>query len=263
MMYFSSNIKFLRKRYRKTQAELASILGFSRSTLNNYENNIAEPGLPVLIGLADYFHIAVDTLLRIDLSSLRDSQLYELERGQDVFLRGTDIRVLATTVNSKNRDNIELVSEKAKAGYLNGFADPEYISGLPVFSLPFLSNEKKYRTFQINGDSMLPIPDKAWIVGEFVQDWTAIRSGGYYVILTLNEGIVFKKVNRFEEACYIEMVSTNKSYIPYNLSFVEIREVWQFICYITSDIPEADVITHLAGQIEGIKKELNSINKKL
>ena len=262
-MHFSSNIKFLRKRYRKTQAELASILGFSRSTLNNYENNIAEPGLPALISLADYFHIAIDTLLRIDLSSFRDSQLYELERGQDVFLRGSNIRVLATTVNSKNMDNIELVSEKAKAGYLNGFADSEYISGLPVFSLPFLSNEKKYRAFQISGDSMLPIPDKAWIVGEFVQDWTAIRSGGYYVVLTLNDGIVFKQVNRFGEVGYLEMISTNKSYMSYNLSFVEIREVWQFTCYITSDIPEADVITHLAGQIEGIKRELNSINKKL
>ena len=63
----------------------------------------------------DYFHVAIDTLLRVDLAKLRESQLYELEHGQDVFLKGSNLRVMATTVDRMNRDNIELVSEKAKA----------------------------------------------------------------------------------------------------------------------------------------------------
>lgn len=263
-MYFASNIKFLRKRRRRTQDEVATALKIKRSTLNNYENGISGPSMQALIALSDYFQVAVDTLLRVDLLKLRESQLYELEHGQDVFLRGSNIRVLATTVDKKNRENIELVSEKAKAGYLNGFADPEYISELPVFQLPFLSREKKYRTFQINGDSMLPIPDSAWVTGEFVQDWTTIKDGERYIVLTLNEGVVFKQVkNRLVDEACLEMISTNTTYAPYLLAVTEIREVWKFMHYISNEIPQQSGSDQLNRQIEMIKADLSAIKNKL
>ena len=115
------------------------------------------------------------------MRKLSGSQLRQLEHGQDVFITGQKLRVLATTVDRNNEENIELVPEKAKAGYARGFADPEFIGDLPVFRLPFLSSNKKYRTFQITGDSMLPIPDKSWVTGEFVQDW----NDNLLVMLTL------------------------------------------------------------------------------
>ena len=88
----------------------------------------------------------MDTLVKIDLRKLGELQLRELEAGSDVFLKGSKIRVLATTVNIENEENIELVSEKAKAGYANGFSDPEFIKTLPAFQLPFLSKNKKYNS---------------------------------------------------------------------------------------------------------------------
>ncbi|MFM7176264.1 MAG: helix-turn-helix transcriptional regulator [Bacteroidota bacterium] len=39
-MYFPGNIKLLRKRRNRTQDVVAGELGFSRSTLNSYENGI-------------------------------------------------------------------------------------------------------------------------------------------------------------------------------------------------------------------------------
>jgi len=142
-MYFSNNIKFLRKRRGRTQDELAHALGMKRSTLSGYENKVAEPGIETLTAFAKYFGMAIDTLVRVDLSRLSESQLSELERGLDVYLTGSKIRILATTVNADNEENIELVPEKAKAGYANGFADPEFISELPKFRLPFLSLGRK------------------------------------------------------------------------------------------------------------------------
>ena len=53
--------------------------------------------------------------------------------------------MLTTTVDSKNKENIEVINQKASAGYRTGFADPEYIKVLPTFQLPFLSADKKYR----------------------------------------------------------------------------------------------------------------------
>jgi transcriptional regulator with XRE-family HTH domain len=212
-MYLSSNIRFLRKRKRLTQSGLADLLGINRSGINNYENGSVIPPVNVLIALSDLFHISIDTLLRINLSKLRESQMYLIENGSDVFVKGNELRVLTTTVNSRNQDNIELVSIKAKAGYTTGYFDPEFIAGLPVFQLPFLSKEKKYRTFQVSGDSMLPIPDKSWVTGEYVQDLTDIKNDDLYIILTLNEGIVFKKVkNELKEKGSLRMISTNPEY---------------------------------------------------
>ena len=132
--------------------------------------------------------------LKLDISKMSESQLGELERGYDAYVKGSNLRVLTTTVNSANRENIELVQEKAKAGYATGYADPEFIGELPVFNLPFLSDKKKYRTFQLKGDSMLPIPDGSWVTGEFLQDWMQIISGKAYIVFTLDDGIVFKVV---------------------------------------------------------------------
>lgn len=264
-MYFDSNIKFLRNRKKLTQDQLSVALEIKRSTLNNYENGISGPSIQSLILLSDYFHVAIDTLLRVDLAKLRESQLYELEHGQDVFLKGSNIRVLATTIDRQNRDNIELVSEKAKAGYTNGFADPEYISELPVFQLPFLSPERKYRTFQISGDSMLPIPDGAWITGEFVQDWNTIKDGEFYVVLTLNEGLVFKQLkNELAERGCFRMISLNKTYEPYELAATEIREIWKFVHYISRDVAEPPLTDNLIGlQLKELTEEIKGLKHKI
>ncbi len=264
-MYFSQNIKMLRKRRNRTQDELAHILGMKRSTLSGYENEVAEPGIQALMALSKYFGVAVDTLIRVPLDRLSESQLSELERGNDVFLRGSNLRVLATTVDERNEENIELVNEKAKAGYMNGFSDPEFIGQLPVFQLPFLSRSKKYRTFQLSGDSMLPIPDRSWVTGEFLQDWNEIVSGEAYVVLTLDEGIVFKIVdNLLEKDNKLVMYSLNPIYEPFDINISEIREVWKFIHFISAEIPdpllpEAELIktvTHLRHDMEVLKKNV-------
>jgi len=264
-MYFNKNIKFLRKRRNRTQDDVAFALKMKRSTLSGYENGVAEPGISALTAISKYFGIAVDTMIKIDLEQLSESQLYELEKGQDIYLTGGKLRVLATTVTQENEENIELVPEKAKAGYTSGFADPEYISELPVFQLPFLSRNKKYRTFQLSGDSMLPIPDKSWVTGEFLQDWTQIISGQAYIILTVDEGIVFKIVeNRLKEENKIIMYSLNPFYGPFSINVGEIKEVWKFVNYISSEIPEPVVSAdNLARTVAGLQHEMNVIKSRI
>jgi len=263
-MYFDSNIKLLRSRKKLTQDQLSVALEIKRSTLNNYENGISGPSIQSLVLLSDYFHVAIDTLLRVDLAKLQERQLYELEHGQDVFLKGSNLRVMATTVDRQNRDNIELVSEKAKAGYTNGFSDPEYISELPVFQLPFLSSERKYRTFQISGDSMLPVPDGAWITGEFVHDWNEIKTGDMYVVLTLNEGLVFKQLkNELAEHGHLQLISLNPAYRTYQLGATEIREIWKFVHYISREVAEPQLTDNqISQQLKELTEEVRGLKER-
>ncbi|MBN1650701.1 MAG: LexA family transcriptional regulator [Bacteroidales bacterium] len=265
MSVFSQNIKLLRNRKRFTQDEVAQSLAMKRSTLSGYENEVAHPSIQVLVAFSEYFNVSIDTLIKVDLTKLTESQMNQLERGYDVFIKGSKLRVLTTTVGSDNEENIELVGEKAKAGYTSGFADPEYIKVLPTFRLPFLSKQKKYRSFQISGDSMLPIPDGAYVTGEYVQNWNSIKDKGAYIILTLDDGIVFKVIeNKIKNENKFRLHSLNSLYEPYDLNVSEVREVWRFVNYISSEMPEANEMRQdIVQSLDSLRREVKQMQTKL
>ena len=108
-MYFSQNIKLLRSRRKRSQADLAETLEIKRSSLSGYELGSAFPNFETLIRISNFFKISIDKLLRVDLDSISELQLSELEKGYDIDLNGGGLRVLATTVDANNEENIELV----------------------------------------------------------------------------------------------------------------------------------------------------------
>ena len=150
-----------------------------------------EGALKGVLAFADYYAISLDLLLKEDLQSYSESKLSQLDR-RELDVTGSNLRVLATTVGNDNEENIELVPKKAKAGYTEGHRDPDFINVLSTFRMPFLDRNKKYRTFQISGDSMPPVADGSWVTGDFVQNWEHIRDGYPYIIVTKDDGIVFK-----------------------------------------------------------------------
>ena len=267
MLYFSENIKYLRKRRGRTQDDVATALEMKRSPLSGYENKVAQPGIQALVQFSEYFNIAIDTLVKIDLSTLSESQMRQLETGFDVYLKGSHLRVLVSTVDVNNRDNIELVPERAKAGYTAGYADPEYIHELPVFQLPFLSADKKYRTFHISGDSMLPIPDGAWVTGAYVQDWLDVKNGEACIVVTINDGVVFKLVeNYLAQSHKLMLHSLNRLYPAYELQLPEIREIWRFVHFISPHMPSSesdlDGITRGIASLQSEVKDIRSLLEK-
>jgi len=265
---FGSNIKLLRQRRKRSQEDVASSLDIKRTSLSGYENGSVEPPYKVLVKLSNYYKVSIDKLVKYDLSSISEMQLSELEKGFDIDIEGNKMRVLAITVDSDDNDNIELIPEKAKAGYRTGFADPEYLKILPTFNLPFLNKNKKYRTFQINGDSMPPVCNEAFVTGEYVENWTMIKDGQPYIIITKNDGIVFKMVyNQIEEKKSLMLCSTNPLYEPYDVPVTEVLEVWKFVNYINHEMPEnvlnENEISTTVMQLQKEVGELKSVLKQL
>lgn len=264
-MYLNTNLKLLRKRRNRTQEDVALAINVKRTTINNYENGIGQASVENLLTLSDYFKISIDTLLKVDLSRLSDSQLYELEHGSDVFIRGTNLRVLATTIDANNNENIEMVPLKAKAGYTAGYNDSEFVSTLPTFQLPLLSRDRKYRAFQLDGDSMLPIPHGAYVIGEYVQDWNTIKDGNAYVVLTQDDGIVFKiAYNQLRVKRNLLLKSLNPIYQSYEISLTSVKEVWKFVNFISGEIPEPNLMKNqLLDAIHVFEKQVTDVKKNL
>ena len=264
-MYFSINLKLLRTRRKRSQADLSTSIDVKRSSLSGYELGSAFPTYETLIRISDFFKISIDKLLRIDLGNISELQLSELEKGYDIDLTGRGLRVLATTINEENEENIELVAVSAKAGYRNGYADPDFIKVLPTFQMPFLSKDRKYRSFQISGDSMPPVSNGAFVTAEYLANWTMIKDGYPYIVVTKDDGIVFKNVyNHIKKNKSLLLVSTNLSYEPYEVKITEILEIWKFVNYIESQPPELNMgksslhkaVTKLQDDVESVKNLL-------
>ncbi len=265
MIYFSKNIQLLRKRKKRSQEEMAGVLGLKRSTLSAYELGTVEPSLETLTRFSRFFKITMDKLVTLDLASISEFYLSDLEKGFDTDITGKKLRILATTIDSENNDNVELVPMKAKAGYTAGYADPEYIRVLPTFQLPFLSKSKKYRAFQISGDSMPPVADGSYVTGEYVQNWESIKNGQPYIIVTRDEGVVFKIIyNKIVETQTLTLCSTNPMYAPYDVHITEIIEVWKFVNYLSENLEiQEDSEKDLTKALQNLQKDILHMQKKI
>ncbi|AOM80006.1 XRE family transcriptional regulator [Pedobacter steynii] len=238
-VFFPTNIKFLRERKKLSQEAMAEILGIGRSKYNALENGQTKAPQPEdLIHFSNTFKISIDSLLKIDLSKISELKLRELEAGSDIYLQGGNIRVLAISVDKNNKENMEYVPVKAKAGYRTGFNDPEFIAALPKFSMPNLPKSGTFRMFPTTGDSMLPIPEGCDVICKFVADWLQVKPRTLCIVVLKGEqDFVFKLVTIGSEGTVL-LESLNKLYAPYTVTVSEVLEIWQFHSYQTQEVPD-------------------------
>lgn len=260
-MFIASNLKLLRKSLQLSQEEVSRKVGLTRSSYSGYENGVAEPGIATLIVLSDFYKVPIDDILRKDFSTFSDKEWESVLKGVYKDVRGSNLRVLTASVTSENEEVIEMVPEKARAGYTLGYADPDYIKVLPTFNLPFLSKNKKYRSFPISGDSMPPVSDGSHVVAEYIQNWETVRDGKPYVIVTKDDGIVFKIIHRIPgKEDVFQLSSTNPIYAPYVVKINDILEVWKFVNYISHDLPDFQMSENdISRTIKELQKEVHSL----
>lgn len=168
------------------------------------------------------------------------------------------------TVDKDGKPNIDLINGKASAGYLGGYQDEEYVKELVSISLPFLTKDRTYRAFEIEGDSMLPVPPKSIIVGEYVEQLSTIKNGECYIVVTRDAGITYKRIyTLLVDSHQLVLLSDNSFYEPYTVSFHEVVEVWKKVLIITTDIGKTPFnASQLTTAAMSIKEMLPQPNRK-
>jgi transcriptional regulator with XRE-family HTH domain len=135
--------------------EAAKTLGVSRNTVYQYfrsDNLERETVINIITKFntteEEVFDISQSTTIKQihqNAKDLGDPTIYD-EEGNTKF---TEISP------GRYRMGVELVPEYARAGYLAGYADQEYISELPLHYITVDRYVRgKYRAFEISGDSM-------------------------------------------------------------------------------------------------------------
>ncbi|WP_262249506.1 LexA family transcriptional regulator [Parapedobacter soli] len=256
MSNIANNLKYLRKKKRLTQQQFAEEMGIKRASVGAYEERRAEPKYELLKKIADFYNLTMDELA----NDVIDDKWKPTARGN-----AASVRVLSITVDGEDKENIELVPVKASAGYLNGYADPEYIAELPRFSLPMF-RQGTYRAFEIKGDSMLPLQPGSVVIAEYVEDWSSIKPGQTYVVISKDEGIVYKRIAfKYKADKGLKLVSDNKSYDPYWVSTDDILEVWRAKAYISTQLPEPPpepTMETLTAMMTQMQKTISNVVEK-
>ena len=264
-MNVGKNLKALRKYKSMSQDQIAQALSMNRSTYSGYENGVALPNIENLISFSEYFKISVDDLVKKDFSGFLASDWQNYSASWKDDAKGIHLRVLAGLVDQNNEEMIEMIPEKARAGYVAGFSDPEFMKVLPTLQIPFLSKDRKHRAFPISGDSMPPVNNGSHVIGEFIQDWTQLKSGTPCIVVTKEDGIVFKFVyNHLEENQSLLLVSSNPLFEPYSVKMKDIIEIWKFSAYFSKDLPDVQLdALQLSLSYRNLHKDIQRILDKI
>nr|WP_315145060.1 LexA family transcriptional regulator [uncultured Flavobacterium sp.] len=253
MSLFSDNIRALRIKHQISQEKLAEQLGITRGRYVKYEDGTSEAPYDILKKIAHYYHISIDLLLAVDVRKIDLQDLIKLENNR---------LILPIQVDAIGENVIEVVTQKVKAGYLNGYADPEYIESLQQISLPFLG-PGKHRGFPVEGDSMPPHEEGSIIVGRYVEKLGEVQDGKTYILITKNQGMVYKRLNKNKRNAFV-LESDNRFYPNFEVKFSEILEIWEFVCNIGRSDKKEPVteIDSLKAILMEVKREVKEIKEQ-
>ena len=254
MVKVNENIRFLRKKKGWTQEKFSNKIGIKRSLVGAYEEGRSDPRLNNLLKMCEIFEISLDNILKNDVSNL----------SEDDYLKSQDqkVKVLSITVDKFGEENIELINQRASAGYLNSYSDFEFIENLPKFQLPFLHFSGTHRAFEIKGDSMLPLTSGSIVIGKYVDNIDFLKDGKTYILLTKEDGIVYKRVEVLDKS--LKLISDNKSYEPYVISNNHILEMWEAIAFFSLDFPNPnEEYNSIKNHINKLYSNLDQLKNKL
>ena len=254
MVKVNENIRFLRKKKGWTQEKFSNKIGIKRSLVGAYEEGRSDPRLNNLLKMCEIFEISLDNILKNDVSNL----------SEDDYLKSQDqkVKVLSITVDKFGEENIELINQRASAGYLNSYSDFEFIENLPKFQLPFLHFSGTHRAFEIKGDSMTPLTSGSIVIGKYVDNTDFLKDGKTYILLTKEDGIVYKRIEVLDNS--LKLISDNKSYEPYVISNNDILEMWEAIAFFSLDFPNPnEEYNSIKNHINKLYSNLDELKNKL
>jgi len=223
MSLFSDNIRHLRMKKEVSQQFVAEKLSISRDRLAKYEEGKSQPPFEILVRLSYFYHISIDLLLTADIRKVDIGKLLTLD----------DNRILLPILVNTNGDNvIEIVPHKAKAGYLTGYSDPEYIENLQYITLPMLKGGK-FRAFEVEGDSMPPFKDGSFIVGKYIENLNELKINKSYLVMAV-EGMTYKRLRQVGDD-FLLLESDSEFYEPFEVPLSEILQLWEFAGYFGTE----------------------------
>lgn len=272
-------VKNIRKVNKLTQVDFALSIEITQASLSQIENGTILPSLELVKRISDLYDISYNYIIdgigyfekgnealiaqedaEFDVNTSRKS--YTVPVTQETNLKtnlktnlttgNVDFMPKVVTMDISGRETVLVVPIKARAGYLAGYGDQEYIETLPSYHLPGLG-AGTWRDFEVKGLSMYPtLNDKDRVLTKFVETTKEIRDGRVYVVVHNEEGIIIKRLlNRIDKENCVICKSDNKVNHP-NIVIepTEILEIWEVKYLLTRHLDDPALVYERLNDIE-------------
>lgn len=244
-------------------SEFGNLIGVNEANIRNYING-TEPKFSILEKIAKKFEISFEWLLLGIEPMIPIKDIVKISNSR-VSYENKIPQVI--TIDAHNTDNIVLVPGKLKAGYLEGYNDPEFIKTLPAYRMPGLNNGV-FRMFEMEGDSMFPtIPNKSYVVGQFVDNWlTGIKDNQVYAVISneVKDGLLKRCLNRIDKYNNLICKSDNRREYPtQNIDPASIKEIWEVKLHLNFNLPDPADIYDRMNDIEAESQQIKEVLRQL
>jgi hypothetical protein len=122
--------------------------------------------------------------------------------------------------------------------YLANCQKVDYLRSLPTISLPFIQSERS-RAFEMGNDFPL---QNSIAVGNGISDWSEVKDGKFYILLTAQQGVIYRRVyNQVKIKGALLLSSDNPTIPSFEISIKDVVEIWEMNSFISQQLPEPNI----------------------
>ncbi len=239
-MLMNERVKKLRKEQKLSQVKFAEMMGITQSVVSLIESGHTNVSVDVLKRVSEKFDVSIDWL---------------------IYGKAKYVRL------SRNNSFIPLVNVEAKAGYIKGHLDDDFMDTLELYKIPGFENGH-HRIFEVEGDSMVPsILPRDWIVCREASLEEMVE-GSLCVVVTTRDVVVKRLYKDRNQPKNLILKSDNASYNDINIALVDVAEIWEVQAKITNSFVSSSLeqnkrMDDLELELKEIKAQLGQLLLKL
>lgn len=274
--FFAKNFRFLREEKAVSQTTMGELLGFSRASVDAYEDGRAMPPYPKLKIIADYFNLSIEEITEEKLwdSPIEKEIKRAEEETEDSPMKFEDssetnfedqLSSLNIDLGQKSKTQfsdegihlIPLIEKKHFDRYLKTPWEklaPELKT--VSFDLPKISG---YRAFEAKDD--FPFKNSV-LVGLPVKNLSSVIDGGRYILVSESKGILYRRVYNQVRIKGLLILSGETSEVQTEeMPIGDLKEVWEVRAFMSLTLPEPKSdLSNALKMLKKLKDELKRLN---
>jgi transcriptional regulator with XRE-family HTH domain len=150
-----------------------------------------------------------------------------------------------------------LVKTNAVKEYLANCQKVDYLRSLPTISIPYINSERS-RAFEMGNDFPL---QNSIVVGNGISDWSEVKDGKFYVLLTAQQGVIYRRVyNQVKIKGALLLSSDNPTIPSFEISIKDVVEIWEVNSFISQQLPEPHIsLERVKDLVDDLTHELDRL----
>jgi len=106
------------------------------------------------------------------------------------------------------------------------------------------------------------VPTESYLFCEYVPDLEDLKDGQTYILITKDEGLVYKRVF-LKAGKQLLLKSDNPDYDPYLIDLEQVLELWKAKGVLSFELPKPETYgaTHISSVLKEMKEEIKKLRQ--